>query len=140
MNVINVINKYMRRKIFYTAIALVVIGFCALLYFFNTQIPKILAKCPEDYPETEAGLAERKIAIDEWIADFRRRSPNGSISEFAKLRYQFYVDNDCSATLEKYFEMEATETETEEDKIIRETIQEEINNQAMKNLINSLKE
>lgn len=118
---------------------LIIILFSSALYFYYGQTPNAQAKCPEDYPETEAGLAERKIATDEWIADFRKKNPNGSISEFAKLRYQFYLENDCSATLEKYFEMEPTETETEEEKIIRETIQEEINNQAMKNLINSLK-
>lgn len=112
----------------------------AIFYFYYVQQPNAQAKCPEDYPETETDLAERKIATDKWIKNFYATNPDASLSDFSRARYNFYMDNDCSATLEKYFEMESTDTETEEEKIIRETIQEEINSQAMKNLINSLKE
>ena len=106
----------------------------------SKETSKILTKCPEDYPNTEAGIEAKEISVDEWIADFRKDNPNASLADFAKGRYRFYFENDCSAILEKYFEMEQNEAETIEEKILRETIQEEIYKQATKNLFQALKE
>lgn len=116
--------------------------FIAIFYFYKTPKPQQanIYKCPEDYPNTDTGFKEKNIAIDEWFANFHNQNPNASLEDIARARYQFYADNNCSATLEKYFEMEPTETETEEEKILRETIQEEIHKQAAKNLFQALKE
>lgn len=123
-------------------IVLLVVVAITLFYFYkNPTVKQVNAqKCPEDYPETDAGFEEKNIAVDEWFANFRNQNPNASLIDIARARYQFYMDNNCSATLEKYFEMEQTETETEEEKILRETIQEEIHKQAAKNLFQALKE
>lgn len=128
----------MKRNIFY--IFLIIGLFLALNFFIDITAPNVQAKCPEDYPETEVGFAERKIATDKWITDFRKRNPNGSLVEVAKARYEFYLENECNTTLQKLSEAEAEEAESEEEKIIRETIQEEINDQAIENLINALKD
>lgn len=127
-----------------TKVFIIIIFLIAVTLFYFYKNPTIkqanVQKCPEDYLETEAGLREQGAAVDEWVADFRKNNPNASLTDFAKGRYRFYMDNDCSATLEKYFEMEPAETETEEEKILRETIQEEIRIQAAKNLFQALKE
>ena|SRR3989338_6430015 len=126
----------MKRNIFY--IAIIISFFLALNFYFKVPEPQARQICPEDYSDNEAGYKERETATNKWITDFRNQNPNASTSDFARARYQFYMDNNCSATLEKYFEME--QTETEEEKIIRETIQEEMREQQMKNLIEALKD
>jgi hypothetical protein len=127
----------MKRNLVY--IAIVIIFFLALNFYFKVPEPRALQTCPENYPNTDIGLETKTRATNEWITDFHKRNPNASISEFAKERYKFYADNNCSATLQKYSEMKQTETETEEEKIIRETIQEKIHTQAMENMINAIK-
>jgi len=125
----------MKNKIPYILIAL---AFCTFLYFYSTSPPKILAKCPEDYPDTDVGFKAKTTAMDDWLNDFYDKNPGASLSEMAKARYQFYMDNNCSDTLERYFEAKEGKADPAEMKIIRDTIQQEIKNQAEKNLMNEL--
>lgn len=127
----------MKKNIIY--IAIVLAFFLGVNFYFDLSEPKAIQKCPEDYPDTEAGLEEKRIATNAWITGFRNENPDGSISDFAKKRYQFYLENNCSVTLQTFYEMEANETETEEERIIRETIQEEMANSAIRNIMEESK-
>ena len=126
----------MRNKIIYI---LILFTFCVSLYFYYSSKPTTHTKCPESYPETDTGFKEQKTDTDKWITDFKANNPNASLSELAKTRYTFYVENNCMTTIQKYSEMEEYEGETEQEKIMRITIQEEIQNQSMENLTNALK-
>ena|SRR3989344_8144623 len=127
----------MKRSLLYISIVIVI---SALLYFYDTQTPKALARCPEDYAETDAGFEDKGIALDKWINDFYDKYPNASLSDFARARYDFYIQNNCDKTLQRYYEAKEGKGDPEEMKIIRDTIQEEMHNQAMKNMINALKD
>lgn len=102
------------------------------------NLKEISLKCPEEYPETDKGSMEKKADTDKWVSDFYNRNPKASLSELAKARYIFYVENDCVETIQKYSEMEAYEGETEQERILRETIQEEIQSTSIENLARAL--
>ena len=134
-------------KQIYVFIFLLITTGCAILYFSFSKTPPpeppapvVSQKCPEDYADTVAGNAERVTAADQWSDNFHNQNPNASLADMAKARYEFYVKNNCDATLEKFYEMKAEKTDTPEMTIVRETMQEEIQDQQMKNLINALKE
>lgn len=126
------------------AIIFVVVFIFGIVYFIKIYNPKetqkIYAICPEDYPDTDEGFEAKTTAMEKWINDFFDNNQGASLSEMAKARYQFYMENNCSDTLERYFEAKEGKADPEEMKIIRDTIQEEIKNQAKKNLFQALKE
>jgi len=122
----------------FIAILIILLGF--VLYFSKTSKPNIITiKCPEDYPNTDAGFEAKKVATDDWVASFRKNNPNASLDDFAKARARFYIDNNCNTTLENYYESTDSESDTEEEKVMRAIIKEEIDKEGMKNLIDGLK-
>lgn len=127
----------MKKNIFYICI---VLTSGILLYFYNTQTPRAVAICPENYSDTDMGIIIRERVMNEWIDDFRKDNPNASSADLIKARAQFYIENNCNKTLNRYYELEAKENETVEDRMVREIIQEELRVHAMENLINALKE
>ncbi len=120
-------------------IPIFIIAVFAVAYFYFRTSEQISSICPEDYPDTDVGLEAKTNAMDKWLNDFYDKNPGASLSEMAKARYQFYMDNNCFATLERYFEAKEGKADPAEMKIIRDTIKEEIDDQAMKNLIDALK-
>lgn len=127
----------MKRNIFYIAIAITF--FLALNFYFKVPEPKARHICPEDFPETDAGFEEKRVALDGWINGFYDKNPNASLSEFSKARFKFYLENKCDRTLQRYYEAKEGKGDTEEMKMIRETINEEMRKQQMENLIEALK-
>lgn len=106
----------------------------------NQKEEKVVIQCPEDYSNTDIGLEDQKKAREYWTVNFSKDNPNASLTDFAKARARFYIDNNCNETLSSYYESEAKENETEEEKVIREAIQQEMRDQSMENLIEALKD
>ncbi|MBI2120930.1 MAG: hypothetical protein HYT94_04890 [Parcubacteria group bacterium] len=98
-----------------------------LLFGQNTKTPPTL-KCPESFPETDAGYEERLAAMNEWTNDFYDSHPNSSLSEWGEARHQFYRDNGCAKSLEKYEQAKAGKADPAVMKTIDNAIQETINN------------
>lgn len=77
-------------------------------------------KCPESFPETDAGDEERLAAMNKWTNDFYDSHPGASLSEWSEARHQFYIDNGCAKSLEKYEQAKAGKADS--------VVMEQINN------------
>lgn len=58
--------------------------------------------CPDDY----ATFEESSAAFDEWLVAYLETSPQASVPEMTEARKQFYIENNCSAALERFEEGE----------------------------------
>ena len=77
------------------------IGFVVLgLSFSKPFVQK--QKCPDDYADTDAGSKELMAAVDSWTNAFYDAHPGASLSDWSAARHQFWVDNNCTAALERY--------------------------------------
>ena len=109
---------------------ILIIGAIAVLsvgaYFLYSHSSSALAKCPDDYGTDDAGSAEYLAATDKWTNDFFDASPDATMTDWAHARYQFWVDNHCTAALERYEQAKAGKADPEMmkrvDGIIRDTI------------------
>jgi DUF1680 family protein len=54
--------------------------------------------CPDDFTTAE----EQTAAMVAWENRFFDNNPDGTLSDMAEARHQFYIDNHCSAALERY--------------------------------------
>lgn len=110
------------------------IGIISVLIFITTwlsfgQNTKTLTiKCPESFPETDTGDEERLVAMNKWTNYFYDSHPNSSLSEWAEARHQFYIDNGCAKSLEKYEQAKAGKADPAVMKTINNAIHETINN------------
>jgi hypothetical protein len=64
--------------------------------------PPITQKCPDDYSKDDVGSAERQAALEKWSDDFYNSYPEATIVDWADARHQFWVDNNCTAALQRY--------------------------------------
>ncbi|MFA6076563.1 MAG: hypothetical protein WC735_00635 [Candidatus Paceibacterota bacterium] len=110
----------MKRNSLYISLAIVI---CVSLYFFNTQIQKTLAKCPDDYATSE----EQLTAMNSWTNNFYDTHPGATLSDWSKARYQFWIDNKCIKAIERYNEAKSGNADSETIKLIKDTIQETVN-------------
>ena len=95
----------MKRKTLYICILTLIIILCAVTYLFTKSNPKQLQihqKCPDEYADDATGTAEYLAAMDKWTNDFYDTHPGATISDWATARYQFWVDNNCAAAIQRY--------------------------------------
>lgn len=62
----------------------------------------ITQKCPDDYKTDDAGSAEYLAATNAWTNDFFDTHPDATPTDWALARQQFWVDNNCTAALQRY--------------------------------------
>ncbi len=95
-------------------------------YFLYKHPSSVLAKCPDDYGTDDAGSAEYLAATDKWTNDFFDAHPDANMTDWSHARYQFWVDNHCTAALERYEQAKAGKADPEMmkrvDGIIRDVI------------------
>ncbi len=63
----------------------------------TTATPQKNKVCPEDL-DSDVKLT----SFEKWANDFYDSNPDASLSELTEARHQFYVDNNCTITLERY--------------------------------------
>lgn len=112
----------MRRKILYILILVIFITFSIILYFLYGPAPNTLLKCPDDYPDTDIGLADKMADIDKWTNNFYDTHPNATLSDWSKARYQYWIDNDCKEALERYKKVKDGNADPTKMNLIKETI------------------
>jgi len=106
-----------------TIAALLFIG----AFFFYTFSTPAKAKCPDDYGTDDAGSAEYLADTDKWTNDFYDQHPNATLTEWAMARKQFWIDNDCTATLERYEQAKAGNADPKTMEMVNEVLQEAVN-------------
>jgi hypothetical protein len=96
----------LKKKIIYVSILVILIAL-AILYIHYGPAPNKLSKCPDDYAETDAGLAEKMADMNKWTNQFYDNHPGATLGDWNKARYQFWVDNKCTEALKRYEEAKA---------------------------------
>lgn len=64
------------------------------------SVPPTL-KCPESYPENEAGTKEYRDALTAWTSEFFEKHPQASMSDWSMAKSQFWLDNNCTMAIER---------------------------------------
>jgi hypothetical protein len=95
-------------------------------YFLYSRPTQALEKCPDAYGTDDAGSVEYLAATNKWTNNFFDAHPDATMSDWAQARYQFWVDNHCTAALEGYEQAKAGKADPEMmkrvDGIIRDVI------------------
>ncbi|MDO8514231.1 MAG: hypothetical protein Q7S50_01675 [bacterium] len=95
-------------------------------YFIYSHFSPIGAKCPDDYANDDAGSAEYLAATDKWTNDFYDGHPGATLADWSAARYQFWIDNSCTAALQRYDEAKAGKADPAAMERIRSGIQDAI--------------
>lgn len=98
----------------------------SIFLFLGSYLRTDVPKCPEDFANDDAGYAEQMIAFEKWTNDFYDSHPGATLSDWNQARLQFYVDNDCTTTLERYKDMKEGRGDPVRQKIIRDALQEAV--------------
>lgn len=117
-----------KRKITYILILITLITIGSIFYFSKRLTLETKQKCPDDYAKTESGEMEYKIDFDRWANDFFDSNPKATLTDWSNARYQFWVDNNCKETLERYQEG-LNSKDPNKMKLINDTIEETINHE-----------
>lgn len=105
MSAISDINN-MKKKAIYILTPVILIALAVLCFHYRST-PNKLSKCPDDYPDTDAGLNEKMADMNKWTNDFYDNHPGATLGDWNKARYQYWVDNKCTKAIERYNEAKA---------------------------------
>lgn len=83
-------------------------GFIFLLFlvslfaFWTFESSDQSPKCPEDFPDTNAGSESLITATDKWTNDYYDKNPAADLGDWTKARYNYWVENDCHEAIARY--------------------------------------
>lgn len=110
----------MKKSLSFAGVALLVVG-----AFFGLHHGPV---CPDDYGTDDAGSAAYLAVTNKWTNDFFDAHPDANMTDWSHARYQFWVDNHCTAALERYEQANAGKADPEMmkrvDGVIRDVIQQ----------------
>jgi hypothetical protein len=61
-------------------------------------------KCPNEYGIDTTGSTQYQEDFDLWTNNFYDTHPGATLGDWNKARYQFWVDNDCTEAIQRYYE------------------------------------
>ena len=111
------------RKYYLGVLFVFIILFSSIFFIQNRTEPK----CPEDFPDTDKGSANRVASMNRWTNSFYDVHPGATLGGWAKSRLEFYKENNCTISLQRYNDAKAGKADPETMKMIKATIKEEIN-------------
>lgn len=97
-------------------------------YFLYSRPTQALAKCPDAYGTDDVGSAEYLAATNKWTNDFFDSHPDASLKDWGEARHQFWVDNHCTAALQRYEEVKAGNVDPKKMEEIEGILRDAINN------------
>ena len=80
--------------------------------------------CPDDFGTDDAGSAQYLASTDRWTNDFFDKNPDASLTDWANARHQFWIDNHCTAALERYEDIKAGKADPKAVEAVNNVIQE----------------
>lgn len=93
------------------------------IYFLATYNNPNALKCPDDYATNE----EQVAAFDKWTNDFYDANPEATITDWSAARRQFWVNNNCTAALQRYQSAQDGTADPATMKIIDDALREAVN-------------
>ncbi|MEK7606269.1 MAG: hypothetical protein AAB458_01595 [Patescibacteria group bacterium] len=88
------------------------------------------AVCPDAYGQDDAGSAAYLASTDKWTNDFFDHHPDADMTDWAQARRQFWIDNHCTAALERYEQAKAGKADPKVMEAVNKVIQEELGRQS----------
>jgi hypothetical protein len=76
----------------------------------------------------DAGSAAYLASTNKWTNDFFDAHPDATMTDWSQARYQFWVDNHCTAALEGYEQAKAGKADPEMMKRVNGIIRDAMNN------------
>lgn len=89
----------MKSKLLYILTTIVLVA--GIYVLASRQNPKD-PKCPDDFPQGDAGEAAQAASMEKWTNDFFDSHPGANLSDWSAARHQFWVDNNCTEALKRY--------------------------------------
>jgi hypothetical protein len=80
--------------------------------------------CPDEFGTDEAGSTQYLTATNKWTNDFFDAHPDASLKDWGEARYQFWVDNHCTAALEGYEQAKAGKVDPERMQMIEDVLRD----------------
>ena len=96
--------------------------------YYHPKITTVHQKCQDDYSTNITGTAEYNVDFDTWTNNFYDTYPSATLSDWSKARYQFWVDNNCLAAIERYNEVKDNHGDTAKMKALEIMVSEMVNN------------
>jgi len=95
--------KNNKKKIFQISaiVVLLAIFFC---YIYINKVPKQTLthqKCPEEYSEDDAGIAEYRNTLTDWTGAYFKTHPEATMSDWSKAKLQLWIDNGCTVAIQR---------------------------------------
>ena len=103
-------------------IVIFILAVIAVLYFHYGSPPNNLSRCPDDYPDTDAGLNEKMADMDKWTNNYYDKHPSASLSDWSKARLEYWKDNKCEKAIKRYNEAKSGKADPETMNFIKNTI------------------
>lgn len=106
---------------------LIFIILCTVFYLYTSKNKPIHQQCPDEYADTDAGSAQYLADFDKWTNDFYGTYPGATLSDWSNARYKFWVDNNCTSSIQSYNEAKDGKADPVIMNKIKDSIQESIN-------------
>lgn len=101
--------------------------------FSKKEIAEIMTpapKCPDEYGTDDAGSAEYLASMDTWTNNFYDLHRDATLTDWSAARYQFYIDNNCTAALQRHQDATDGKADPEAMKQVEVSIREAIDGQS----------
>ncbi len=105
---------------------LIVIAVFGAMHLLVSTLPEAQLKCSDEYADTDAGSAEYLADFDKWTNNFYDTHPGAGLADWSKARYQFWEDNNCTESIEKYNEAKAGKADPATMRLINNGIKDAI--------------
>ena len=86
------------KPLYILTVIVLIIGIYVLTSQQNPKDPK----CPDDFPQGDAGEATQAVSMEKWTNDFFDSHPGATLSDWSTARHQFWIDNNCTEALKRF--------------------------------------
>lgn len=91
-----------KRNLIYIAMFLIIAVTGFYVYGRSDKVVSVgHQKCPDDFGTDDAGSADYLAATNKWTNDFYDTHPGASLGDWARARYDFLVENNCTLALQR---------------------------------------
>ncbi len=80
--------------------------------------------CPDDFGTDDAGSAQYVASVDAWTNSFFDSHPDASMTDWAEARHQYWIDNNCKATLQSYEDVKAGKVDPKKMEMVESILRE----------------
>lgn len=99
-----------------------IVGLGIAIGAISTHYPNPM--CPDDFGMDDSGSAQYLASVDAWTNAFFDSHPDASMTDWAEARHQYWIDNNCTAALQRYEEAKAGKADSKAVEAIKNVLQD----------------